>query len=406
MRQKTLDAIGASSSAQVKAGAQNALAHAGLFLERCAPVRMEGADVGRLDPGERDAFLDKVVGIPAPPFYATAYGRWLRALEQSRTIVCEVVAEGRLLIGHGNSSPLEVGITLHPVYGVPYLPGTALKGLLNHYMASVGPKQETPGSERWTGVGYDEKKGRPRKSPGAFHGSLFGVPKLQSAAAEDQSDGARGAVVFEDAWYVPGSVKDDRTLMRDVLTPHQCEYYSKGPMGEGVGPTDWDAPVPVSFLTIRPGTRFLLAVTPLRGGDKAVDLAIRHLLDALSRWGIGGKTRAGYGRLAITGEIGCAAAAYPGVGLATPEKESPDSTLDDLIQAVDRVLQPRDAPTAPPILQRFEVEKEALRRLAAALRPSERPAALRAIERLLHHAGLMKRCGDEIRTLRSRLAGT
>jgi CRISPR-associated protein Cmr6 len=53
----------------------------------------------------------------------------------------EVELLSRLLVGHGTQSPTEVGLTTHRTWGVPVVPGTALKGLLSHYVDAVyGPR--------------------------------------------------------------------------------------------------------------------------------------------------------------------------------------------------------------------------------------------------------------------------
>lgn len=409
MRRSTLAALGAASTASVQAGPLEALAHAGLFFERCAPLELEGPDVGRIEPEMRDVFLNMVAAIPEPPLYASAYIRWVRALAASGAVACEVTAASRVLIGHGNASSTEVGMTLHQVYGVPFLPGTALKGLLNHYMAELGPQQSSPDSSEWRGVRYDGA-GRPVAAPGTFHGTMFGAPKLASVPSGEGRQGTRGAAVFEDALYVPGSAPAAQPLMRDVLTPHQFAYYRDGPKGLGNGPTDWDEPNPVSFLSIRPGARFLLAATPVRGGQDVAELALRHLVDAVSRWGVGAKTRAGYGRLTPETEIG-PADILRRISKAATQSDSEGEpgarsrAIEDLSRAVHRVLEPKNATAAPPITQRFRAELSgaALNRLLRALSPSESAAALEIIEPLTRHAALMDRFGDQIEQIRSRI---
>lgn len=104
-------------------------------------------------------------------------------------------------------------------------------------------------------------------------------------------------MVFHDALYIPGSGLDrrtnkDRPYAVDVLTVHQKSYYDA--KGWNAHPNDWENPVPVSFLTVRPGARFLLAAS---GPDAWVRLAFSLLRDALVEWGVGGKTTSGYGHI-------------------------------------------------------------------------------------------------------------
>jgi len=58
-------------------------------------------------------------------------------------------------------------------------------------------------------------------------------------------------------------------------------------------PNDYDSPNPVGFISVRPGTKFLLA---LSGEGEWPELALCLLTEAIGAWGAGGKTSAGYGR--------------------------------------------------------------------------------------------------------------
>ena len=200
-----------------------------------------------------------------------------------------VKAESRILIGAGTASSGEVGLTVHRAWGVPILPGTALKGLLAHYVDAVYGSDDDaePEYRAWRGpswIGHRPAMDRPQ---GSRHAQMFG-----SAALSREEPGRRGGVVFHDALFVPDSIK--KPYARDVLTPHQVSYYR----GQGkVLPNDWDSPIPVGFITVRPGAQFLLAVTGDDDWAPWAERALDLLLEALAAWGIGGKTSAGYGRL-------------------------------------------------------------------------------------------------------------
>lgn len=274
-------------------------AHPGLVLERYAPL---GPDF-KVPDDLRKGFAERVCAVRVPDVYRQAYGRWQAALCQSAWTI-EVQATTRILIGSGNPAPLEVGISLLPVYGVPFLPGTALKGLLNHYLAErlgshASDTADRDSKNEWNGVAYDPKTGRPTGAPGQLHRALFGGPAIPDA----NDDGYKGHVVFEDAWYVPKQGKTDEAdcpLVPDVLTPHHKDYYREN---GGQWPNDWDDPVPVQFITVRPHSRFLLA---LSGDGQWPRWALEQLVHALEREGIGAKTAAGYGRL-----VPCDASAGP-----------------------------------------------------------------------------------------------
>jgi CRISPR type III-B/RAMP module RAMP protein Cmr6 len=172
---------------------------------------------------------------------------------------------GRLIIGLGGENVLETGITLHHTYGTPIIPGTALKGLAAHYC-----------NQTWGAADDRFKLG------GEYHQTIFGT-------TEDS-----GHIIFHDAWVTPQSLND--SLQPDVMTPHHGGYYSDE---EGMTPpTDFDDPNPVTFLSVI--GNFCIAVScdvPSSDGQEWADRVFKMLSDALSEWGIGGKTNAGYGRL-------------------------------------------------------------------------------------------------------------
>jgi CRISPR-associated protein Cmr6 len=151
--------------------------------------------------------------------------------------------------------------------------------------------EETRDRARFRGVTWDEKPRAPLYGPGEVHRALFGAPRTRTDGDFPGSGETIGAVVFHDALFVPGSA-GDRPYAEDVLTVHHKQYYNE--RGRGGGPNDYDDPNPVSFLTVKPGARFLLA---LSGAPEWTDFALRELLGALVEWGVGGKTAAGYGRI-------------------------------------------------------------------------------------------------------------
>lgn len=204
----------------------------------------------------------RVADSHSPPLYSIAYCRWKRVLSSLplRIRLQKFQVVGRVIVGLGNESARETSITLHPLYGVPLLPGSALKGLARHYAEiAVGGRLATGGDH---------------------HRVLFG----------DQA--SAGYVTFFDAWYCPGSAPEDRPLALDVMTVHHPRYY-RWPGKEDPGPSDFDDPNPVRFLSAR--GCFLAALAGPSG--EWAELAMDLLARALEGWGIGAKTSAGYGRM-------------------------------------------------------------------------------------------------------------
>lgn len=225
--------------------------NAGLALERYLP------EVGSLDATRRGGQLAVVAGTPIPAVYRTAYQRWVEQLEHLPGVAARrVVARGRLIVGLGAETVHQTTVTLHRQYGVPILPGSALKGLARQYVSGA-------------------KRASPRQLE-----VLFGT-----------SDSAAHISYF-DAWYVPGSAPADRPLGLDVITVHHPEYYASHGRGDG-WPGDFDDPTPLPLLSA--SGSYLVAV---RGPDlEWADFALRLLERALDEWGIGARTSSGYGRL-------------------------------------------------------------------------------------------------------------
>lgn len=170
----------------------------------------------------------------------------------------------RLVVGLGIESPLDTGLHLHHTYGVPIIPGTALKGLASHYAAQALELQPN------------------------VHKIIFG----------DTEDA--GFVTFHDAWIATESLdRPGEGLLADIMTPHHSSYYGgelKG--GQRVNATDFDSPIPVKFLSVRGTFHFVLECEDLSDpGLKWLSLAAGVLKSALADWGVGGKTSSGYGRL-------------------------------------------------------------------------------------------------------------
>ena len=194
----------------------------------------------------------------------TAYARrleaqlagWAEAGTTTRSLDLET--EGRLVAGLGYDSPLEVGLTLHPVYGFPYLPGSSVKGVARAYAEDVADAEE-----------MDLQ-------------AVFGSP------SKNEHDGTmqRGVVTFMDA--VPTEVPD---LEVDVMTPHVGDYDQDEQ--NATPPGDWHEPRPVPFLAVAAGTSFCFPLASR--DDAALEQAAAWLRQGLFWLGAGGKTAAGYG---------------------------------------------------------------------------------------------------------------
>src|SRR5947207_13803736 len=98
--------------------------HAELWLDRYMDDQ---------DSKKRAEFIDKVSTIPTPKIYEAFYHRWIRTLDALGAKKYPARVKTRMIVGLGDESVLETSITLHKTYGVPYIPGSTLKGLAASY---------------------------------------------------------------------------------------------------------------------------------------------------------------------------------------------------------------------------------------------------------------------------------
>ncbi|HWN67638.1 MAG TPA: type III-B CRISPR module RAMP protein Cmr6 [Haliangium sp.] len=267
--------------------------HLGLAHDVWAPVVSDHTsdEHGKLDRKDGEGWFKWLTDqCPTPDHYDRALARWQQSLTGPDDLAFHASTRGRLLVGHGNAAPSEVGITLHRTWGVPVIPGSSLAGLLAHYVAAtLGPAGDSDAerSERepFRPSARDER-GNARDMPGDAYAYLFGVPPHRDAQGALRAQ--RGALIVHDAVWTPDG--EPRPLARDVLTVHQRSYYDDA----NIWPSDHDSPNPVAFVSVPAGARFLFALSCPDAAWR--EWALERLQQALAEWGIGGKTAAGYGR--------------------------------------------------------------------------------------------------------------
>ena len=211
----------------------------------------------------------KHAAINVKPLYKLAFDRRDRALKDVGANFRCFETNGPMVIGLGGSNVLETGLTLNPTYGTPMIPGSSLKGVVAHYCSEV--------------LGATDADYR---AGGTVYEALFGT----ESTAQEQS---AGYIRFYDAWMVPESV--EKAFVDDVMTPHHGDYYS----GNADRPTDFDDPNPVTFLTLKGQFKVWLACEEPDEAKRSEWLEFVHKLvrEALKSYGVGGKIRAGYGRM-------------------------------------------------------------------------------------------------------------
>ena len=274
--------------------------HAGLLLECRLPLCLEkAADLE--DQTRRQEYqnvlIEKACKWKGEDLYRLAFQQYRARLEQLGARTAEVRTLDRVIVGLGADNPLETSITLNRLYGVPLIPGSALKGLARSYLRN----QVRTHLDQAEGPSWEE-----------CDRVLFG----------DTSE--CGKVVFFDAWWVPDG---EPPLSKDVITVHHPGYYNP-PGGKRLPPTDFDDPNPVSFVSAR--GRFLVAV---KGPDEGwTGFALKLLLQALEDYGVGAKTSSGYGRLI--------AAEGQGPGASGAGETPSDAALADFLDRLDKIKNP------------------------------------------------------------------
>lgn len=246
--------------------------NAGLALERYLKTVQSGGEHA-----DRGNLLDNVASVSVPAVYEAAFERWKAALSAMGAKTEKLRVTDRLIVGLGSESALETSVTMNRVYGVPVIPGSALKGVARHYY------------ERAEGERDDE-----------VLRVLFGAGPKRSKDDGTPDGGSAGFITYYDAWYVPTG--NEKPLRGDVITVHHPKYYSSA--GKDAAPTDFDNPIPVPFVSA--AGSFLVAVGIDAEGEKAetwLNYALDLLKAALADWGVGAKTSSGYGRLVPTAGV-------------------------------------------------------------------------------------------------------
>jgi len=211
-------------------------------LPRPRPCNVDEIATSQFDLTERTKILASALSVESP-------------------ICFEFKLLDKLAIGIGEESPYDdlLLMTLHPLYGLPYLPATAIKGMLLSYYEQTDKIKE-------------EERNK-----------LFGSKKDASQ------------LVFFDTF----PKENDFQIDFDVFTPHYGDYYG----GKGtVAPTDDQDTKVITFPCVKNGrngkkTSFdvYIACRDEKLGQQYSETLYSGLEEAFRFYGIGAKTALGYG---------------------------------------------------------------------------------------------------------------
>lgn len=252
----------------------------------------------------------------------------------------EVELRSPLVTGSGNPHPVENGFAFLSPHGVPYVAGSGLKGVLRRAAEELALLCDDPKGWTlpavWAVFGFDEKSaylevgdsewvqgyqdfvGSVKEKPDPILQELLKMWFVPHEMPKDQATflnqlrtdktlkraiHSQGLVMFQDAF------PDKRCrLAVDILNPHHRDYYQVA--DRNVTPHDAEQPVPIFFLALQPGAKFVLRAKAVAGktslpapvGDwkGLLDAALEHS----SEWlGFGAKSSVGYGVMGLKEKV-------------------------------------------------------------------------------------------------------
>lgn len=228
-----------------------------------------------------------------------------------RSISWKAETQWRMVIGLGTPHVHETAMTWHHTWSIPYIPGSALKGVTRSYFlmkiwekfskAHPGESWENtvPCLEAWLTDGpHPSKVNHNERNCPVFN---WAEEELSSDKTTFQlifgTQGQKGTIVFMDAFPV-----EKYCLKLDVMNVHYPEYYR----GAAPKAADWESPNPVFFLTVVDTTfqglilidhKLLRELSPNLTEEKILQETHDLLKEALIWNGVGAKTAVGYGIL-------------------------------------------------------------------------------------------------------------
>lgn len=192
------------------------------------------------------------------------------------TFTIEAKTTSPFITGLGAGHPTETGMILDRNIGVPYIPASSIKGVLRLACAI-----------NLAGSNEDYKK------KGEVPDTDATLVKYFGSMAQETDKQSRGQLMFLDAYP-----EDKVSLKVDIMNPHFGNYYK----GENKQPVETESPIPIKFLTVENGTKFIFncAFLPLKNNEKCNEQEITEMFKtAFETVGFGGKTAIGYGRFKL-----------------------------------------------------------------------------------------------------------
>lgn len=252
--------------------------------ERYAEVAEKMVKVARFDPE-----LEKIANTNA--------ARLLADLEKAfagRVATFEATLGGRMMVNLAGGVVENAGIALDRCFGLPFAPGSAVKGIARNQ--ALWEIHDAKNNEKHRllklamlifGYGANDIKEK-----GDFAWAC-GAHLARAVAREIGGTEFKGCVCF-----LPAYPTTPPTLVVDMVNPHYPDYYG----GRKRRAEDNENPVPNYFPAVEAGSAFGFAIL-LNRIPLNIDTAAEVLLSQAKEWlqravtnkGVGAKTAAGYG---------------------------------------------------------------------------------------------------------------
>ncbi len=202
-----------------------------------------------------------------------------------KVLVFEATAKTPFVTGIGETHPSEIGMTFDHNMGVPYIPSSSIKGVVR-FAHTISLIDEAIEKNSVKNDEFDDEEDWTR------------IPKIFGKGGDD---GNIGRVIFLDAYPV-----EIPKLKPDIMNPHYEPYYSK--KGENRNnqnnekpaiPADYHNPVPIKFLTVDKGAKFILRIMINKNFLDLEGVIRKAIIKAFEQEGVGAKTSVGYGRFVL-----------------------------------------------------------------------------------------------------------
>jgi CRISPR-associated protein Cmr6 len=233
-------------------------------------------------------------------------------VQAAEGLCLDATATAPFTTGLGNEHPLENGFAFLNPYGLPYLPGSGVKGVLRQ------AARELAGGDWGNAHGW---RGDDEKSFSVvIQKKIVALSVCDVLFGRETRDGdaehVRGVLSFWDVIprIAPKDPKkpDEIHLHVEIMTPHQGHYYQwkKDRNGNPIeeSPHESGQPIPIPFLTVPPGSDFafhvvcdlprLRRLAPELAQDGQWKTLLNAAFEHAFEWlGFGAKTAVGYGAM-------------------------------------------------------------------------------------------------------------